>query len=213
MKDWRQGLAVWALLLACAWGLPGSTWKAAQAPPFPWAILLPTTAAFAILVVASLGMARAWGPRAARSRLLGLWEAVPDLLWGAGFLALRPAAWGHPGFGTWMVALLVSALPGEVRWLSQALPAEFPFPAAWGTAFRGRWRSPALVRLLPSWLAARLPVWITATLVLERLLNVRGLGSDWSGRVAARDHAGLAAWIAAFGLAWLVTETSRRQVA
>ena len=54
-------------------------------------------------------------------------------------------------------------------------------------------------------MAARLPLWITATLVLERILAVRGLGSDWMARVAAQDRMGLAAWILAYGLLWTLS--------
>jgi hypothetical protein len=138
-----------------------------------------------------------------------MWEAVPDLLWGVAFLALRPASWGPPGFWTWTAALLAAALPGEVRWLTQALPRERPFPAAWGGAATGPWRGGALRRLAPAWLAARLPVWLTATLVLERLLNVRGLGTDWAERIAVRDHAGLSLWVLALALLWLATAPRR----
>ena len=55
-------------------------------------------------------------------------------------------------------------------------------------------------------MAARLPLWLTATLVLERMLAVRGLGSDWMARVAAQDRPGLAAWILAFTLLWTLAQ-------
>ena len=61
-----------------------------------------------------------------------------------------------------------------------------------------------LARILPRWLAARAPVWLTATLVLERLLGVPALGSDWMARVVARDRPGLALWVGAFALLWAV---------
>jgi hypothetical protein len=41
--------------------------------------------------------------------------------------------------------------------------------------------------------------------VLERMLGVPGLGMDWMDRVAGRDRAGLAAWVAALALLWLVS--------
>ncbi len=213
MNRWLQGVLVWAAALACAWLLPGSLWKAAQPPPFPAAFLTPGALALGILILASLAAAGTWGPAASKSRALNLWEALPDLLWGAGLLALRPAAWGPPGYGAWLAALVAAALPGEIRWLTQALPAETPFPLAWGRGTLPVWRARGLARLVPAWLAARLPVWITATLVLERLLNVQGLGTDWMGRVAARDHAGLAAWVGFFALAWGTLEFHRRRSA
>jgi hypothetical protein len=51
-----------------------------------------------------------------------------------------------------------------------------------------------------------LPLWLTATLVLERILGVRGLGSDWMGRVAIQDRLGLALWILAYGLIWTLAQ-------
>lgn len=212
MSGRLQGLAVWAAALAAARWLPGLLWKPMPAPPFPTEALGPAGLALGLLVLGALALARAWGPDAARSTLLRLWEAVPDPLWGVAFLALRPASWGPPGAGTWIAALLVSALPGEVRWLAQALPAEQPFPAAWGRALRGPWRAGALRRLAPDWLAARLPLWLTATLVLERLLNVRGLGSDWAARIEVRDHAGLSLWILALAGLWLLASLRRGAV-
>ena len=53
------------------------------------------------------------------------------------------------------------------------------------------------------WLAARLPLWLTAGLVLERLLGVPGLGTDWMDRIARRDRAGLAAWMLVLAILWL----------
>ncbi len=205
--SWRraQGLGVWGCALAAAWLLPGRLWKPLPPPAFPVQALLPTAAAFLLLVLGALALVRIWGPTAARSGALRAWEAVPDLLWGVAFLALRPAAWGPPGEGAWTAALLLCVLPGEVRWLAQALPAEWPFPAAWGAQARAPWRGGALRRLAPAWLAARLPVWLTATLVLERLLNVRGLGSDWAERIALRDHQGLSLWILGLAALWLLT--------
>jgi hypothetical protein len=206
VRTWGQGAAVWALLLAAAFTLPGTLWRPAQPPPFPVHALVPAATALGIVALGALVLARSWGPAACHSRALALWEAVPDLFWGAALLALRPAAWGPPGAGAWLLALAAAMLAGEVRWLAQALPAERPFPAAWGTAAQARWRGRTLRTLAPAWLGARLPVWVTASLVLERLLNVPGLGSDWMARAAGRDHAGLAAWVAAFALAWAVLQ-------
>jgi hypothetical protein len=200
-----QGILVWAAALAAAWFLPGSLWRPLPPPPFPLRALAPAALALGLLALAALGLVRAWGPAAARSPMLRAWEAVPDLLWGVLFLALRPASWGPPGAWTWVLALLAAALPGEVRWLAQALPREHPFPAAWGPAAAVPWREGALRRLAGGWLAARLPVWLTATLVLERLLNVRGLGTDWAERLATRDHAGLSLWILALAALWTAT--------
>ncbi len=117
-------------------------------------------------------------------------------------LALWPAAWGPPGLGAWGAAFLLAALPGEIRWLVQALPTERAFPEAWGTGVlrRARWR--ALARLVPGWMAARLPVWLTGSLVLERIFGVGGPGSDWTARVALRDRPGLAAWVLLLALLW-----------
>ncbi|WP_306591461.1 hypothetical protein [Geothrix sp. 21YS21S-4] len=203
------GFAVWGLALALAWALPGALWKPAAPPPFPFPALIPAGwALFALALVAPLA---AWvgGPALASAAPLALLEAPPDLLWAGLLLALWPAVWGPPGTGGWLAAFLVSALPGEIRWLSQALPPESPFPAAWGPAAVRRVRFLALRRLWGRWLAARLPVWLTATLVLERLLGVPGLGTDWLARVTARDRAGLAAWVGALALLWLVSQTSQ----
>ncbi len=205
-----QGLAVWAAALAVARWLPGALWKPLPPPPFPWEALVPSGLAVGLLTLLALVLARAWGPAATRSTLLRLWEAVPDPLWGVAILALRPASWGPPGVGAWTAALLVATLPGEVRWLAQALPAEHPFPAAWGRALSAPWRSGALRRLAPDWLAARLPLWLTATLVLERLLNVRGLGSDWAARVEVRDRDGLSLWVLALAGLWLLASPRGR---
>lgn len=211
MRGRLQGSVVWAVALAAAWLLPGALWKPAAPPPFPWQALAPAAAAFASLAFGALVLTRAWGPAAARSAPLRIWESLPDLLWGVAFLALRPAAWGPPEAGTWLAALLAAGLPGEVRWLAQALPGERPFPAAWGSAARAPWRTGALRRLVPAWLAARLPVWLTSTLVLERILNVRGLGTDWAERVAVRDHRGLSLWVLALAALWFLTESLRER--
>jgi len=200
-----QGWLLWGLALAAAFGLPGSPWRVARAPDFPWEILPASAGLLGALVASSVGLAWALGPSAARSRPLAIWEAPPELLWGGLALALWPGAWGPPGKGAWALAFLLAALPTELRWLAQALPAERPFPAAWGRRALLRIRAHSLGTLLPTWVAARLPLWITATLVLERILGVRGLGSDWMARVAAQDRMGLAAWILAYGLLWTLS--------
>lgn len=199
------GLAIWGLALALAWNLPGSLWRPVPPPAFPSQALLP--AALASLALACAAPLAAWagGPDLAHRRTLALLEAPPDLLWAGLLLALWPAAWGPPGSAAWIAAFLAAALPGEVRWLAQALPPERPFPEAWGAAAVRRMRALALGRLWTRWLAARLPLWLTATLVLERLLGVPGLGMDWMARVAGRDRAGLAAWVAALALLWWIS--------
>ena len=205
MKHLLQGLAVWVLGLGLALSLPGSVWKHAAPPLFPWDALRPTILAIAAL--ATLAPLAAWigGPDLASRRPLALLEAPPDLVWAALLLALWPALWGPPGLGGWLLAFLLAALPGETRWLAQAMPGERPFPQAWGTAAVGRVRRIVLVRLWGRWMAARLPVWLTATLVLERVLGLPGLGTDWMTRVAVRDRAGLALWILALALLWALS--------
>lgn len=198
----RQGWAVWALAWALVAGLPGALWKPAPPPPFPWPALLPTALVGTLLVLGSLLGARLLGPRAGRTRSLTLLEAPPDLLWGGLVLALWPASAGPPGSAAWILAFLAAALPGEIRWLGQALPPEEPFPAAWGGPATRKSRTRALAALLPRWLGARLPLWITGGLVLERILGVQALGSDWSARMAARDRLGIGVWILFLALLW-----------
>ena len=200
------GLLVWAAGLALALALPGSVWKAGPAPAFPWAALLPAGLAVTTLALGAPVLAWAGGPGWSQRRSLALLEAPPDLVWAALTLALWPAAWGPPGLGGWLMALLAAALPGEVRWLTQALPGERPFPQAWGQRAVLRARRLVLVRLWGRWLAARLPVWLTATLVLERVLGVPGLGLDWLARVASRDRRGLALWVGVLALLWLLAQ-------
>ena len=211
MKRVAPGLAVWALGLALALGLPGSAWKQAAPPVFPWEALGPALLAIAALSV--LAPLAAWlgGPGLASRRSLALLEAPPDLLWAGLLLALWPAVWGPPGIGGWLVAFLVASLPGEARWLAQAMPGERPFPQAWGNAAVGRVRRLVLARLWGRWLAARLPVWLTATLVLERVLGLPGLGTDWMTRVAVRDRTGLTVWILALALLWAVSQAWERE--
>jgi hypothetical protein len=206
MKRTALGLAVWALGLALALGLPGTTWKQALPPVFPWGMLGPTLLALAALSLLAPLLAWAGGPELAQRRTLALLEAPPDLLWAGLLLALWPAAWGPPGLGGWLLAFLAAALPGEARWLAQALPGEWPFPQAWGAAAVRRVRWMALRRLWGRWLAARLPVWLTATLVLERVLGLPGLGTDWLTRVVVRDRTGLALWLLALALLWALSQ-------
>ncbi|MBS1767559.1 MAG: hypothetical protein JST05_09190 [Acidobacteria bacterium] len=205
------GLAVWAAALLGAWLLPGHLWHSEQPPDFPFPAILPTLGAFLLLIVLAPITVLFAGPRLARSRSLSALEAPPDFIWGLLLLTLWPASAGPPGWGAWMLALLLSALPGEARWLAASLPPEAPFPSAWGPRAARAWRLGALRRLVPRWIAARLPLWITASLILERILGLPGLGSDWSARVSIRDHAGLTIWIAGFALLWLLARPLERE--
>lgn len=200
------GWGVWALGLSLALGLPGSTWKAAAAPVFPWGAIAPSLLAITALALLAPLLAWAGGPPLARRRTLSLLEAPPDLLWAAILLAAWPAAWGPPGLGAWLVAFMVASLPGEARWLAQALPPECPFPQAWGRAAVLRVRRLVLTRLWGRWVAARLPIWLTATLVLERVLGIPGFGTDWMTRVAVRDRVGLTLWVGALALLWSLSQ-------
>ena len=87
------------------------------------------------------------------------------------------------------------------------MPDERPFPLAWGRSAVSRMRRFVLVRLWGRWVAARLPVWLTATLVLERVLGVPGLGTDWMTRVVVRDRAGLSLWVLALTLLWALSQS------
>jgi len=205
MRPMVQGAAIWLVALVLAWSLPGALWRPIPPPPFPTHALLPAGLAVSILALAAPLLAWLGGPRLASRRSLALLEAPPDLLWAGALLACWPASWGPPGQVGWLVAFLAAALPGEVRWLSAALPGEMPFPVAWGPEVVRRARRLALARLTTRWLAARLPIWLTASLVLERLLGVPGLGMDWMDRVVGRDRVGLAAWVAALALLWLLS--------
>ncbi|MBK9796837.1 MAG: hypothetical protein IPP58_10125 [Holophagaceae bacterium] len=213
MREFLQGLAVWGFGLALALGLPGSSWKEAAAPIFPWGALGPALLVVALLSVLAPLLAWLGGPGLADRRPLALLEAPPDLLWAALLLALWPSHWGPPGIPGWLLAFLLAALPGEVRWLAQAMPGERPFPQAWGRAATRRMRRLVLMHLWGRWLAARLPLWLTATLVLERVLGVPGLGTDWMTRVAVRDRAGLALWILALALLWALARFGDREPA
>ena len=213
MKRIAMGLGVWTVGLALALGLPGSTWKQALPPVFPWAVLGPTILALATLSLLAPCLAWRVGPDLAHRRSLALLEAPPDLLWAVLLLALWPPAWGPPGVVGWLLAFLAAALPGEARWLAQAMPDEWPFPLAWGKSAVSRARWLVLVRLWGRWIAARLPVWLTATLVLERVLGVPGLGTDWMTRVVVRDRAGLSLWVLALALLWALSQSWEREAA
>lgn len=210
MKDRRgfflQGWALWGVALVLAFALPGTPWRAAGPPAFPWSVLPLSALLLGALVALGAGLAWLLGPGAARSRFLALWEAPPDLLWGGLVLAFWPRTWGPPGVLAWAVAFLLAVLPSEVRWLSLALPGEHPLPMAWGARAVRRTRTLSLARLVPRWIAARLPLWITSTLVLERMLSLQGLGSDWMARVGARDRFGLAVWIAVYAALWTLAQ-------
>ncbi len=213
MRDRLQGLAVWAAGLALALALPGALWRSARPPAFPLHALLPAAAALGILATAAPLAVWLGGPALARRRALALAEAPPDLLWAALLLAAWPAGWGPPGLPGWLAAFLLAALPGEVRWLAQALPPESPFPEVWGRRAVLRARRLGLARLWGRWLAARAPLWLTAGLVVERVLGVPGLGTDWMDRIARRDRAGLAAWIGVLALLWLLALPLEREEA
>ena len=207
IRRWAPGLAVWAIGLALALQLPGATWKQPLPPLFPWEMLGPTALALGVLSVLAPLLAWLGGPGLAQRRALVLLEAPPDLLWAGLLLALWPAPWGPPGIVGWLLAFLAASLPGEARWLAQAMPGERPFPLAWGDVAVSRVRLTVLRRLWGRWLAARLPVWLTATLVLERILGLPGLGTDWMTRVVVRDRAGLALWIFALALLWILSQS------
>lgn len=205
------GWLVWILMLLFAWFLPGQVWRPASVPEFPLPALLQFALLLAGLTVLAPALAARGGRGLARSRLLSLLEAPPPLLWGILVVAAWPAGWGPPGTLAWLLAFLACALPTELRWLAQALPREHPFPQAWGVEVLRRSRRGALGTLVPHWLAVRLPVWIMATLVIERLLGVQGLGSDWVERVAARDRAGIACWVLALAGLWALSHRFERR--
>jgi len=208
-----MGWLVWGLGLALAFGLPGATWRASAPPVFPWHTVGPTLLAITSMALGAPLLAWIGGPPLTRQRPLALLEAPPDLLWAALVLALWPAAWGPPELSGWLVAFLAASLPGEVRWLAQAMPTEYPFPLAWGASAVKRVRRLVLMRLWGRWLAARLPIWLTATLVLERVLGVPGLGTDWMTRVSVRDRAGLTLWVLGLALLWTLSQVLDRDLA
>jgi hypothetical protein len=78
---------------------------------------------------------------------------------------------------------------------------------AWGKAAVSRVRWFVLARLWGRWIVARLPIWLTATLVLERILGMPGLGTDWMTRVVVRDRAGLSLWVLALALLWALSQS------
>ncbi|NWJ42151.1 MAG: hypothetical protein HXX12_14405 [Geothrix sp.] len=213
MARTAPGLAVWGLGLLLALGLPGSIWRQAAPPGFPMAAVGPALLAVGALALLAPLLAWRGGPGLASRRSLALLEAPPDLLWAGLLLALWPAAWGPPGLWGWLLAFLAASLPGEVRWLAQAMPSEHPFPEAWGRAAVNRVRGLVLLRLWGRWTAARLPVWLTATLVLERILGVPGLGTDWMTRIAVRDRAGLSCWVLALALLWALSQRLEKEMA
>lgn len=191
-------LALWGGAALLVLALPSRGLRTPEPPSFPAAALGTALAASLLLGLGALSAALWIGPRAARSRALSLVEAPPELFWGGLILLLWPAAWGPPGPLALGCAFLAALGPGELRWLASALPHESPFPQAWGEAAVARSRRLTLAHLAPRWLAARLPFWITATLLLEMLLGVPGLGMDWSARLARGDRAGLCLWLAGF---------------
>jgi len=200
-----KGLGVWALALLLGVLIPGTS-RGHALGPFPWLVTALTLGLCLALAATTLFLVERLGPVLAARPPLALWEAIPDLLWGALALVCWPAAWGPPGFPALALAFLLAALPGELRWLAQTLPRESPFPAAWGPRAIRISRRLALRSLLPRWLLARLPLWITATLILERMLGVRGPSSDWMMRLAFRDHWGVACWILGFALLWVLLQ-------
>lgn len=201
------GWGVWGALLALAWTLPGSVWKPVPAPGIPVQGALGFGLALACIAAGVPWLASLGGPALSRSRGLAALEALPTVAWGLLLLGLWPAAWGPPGWIGWLLAFLLASLPLELRWLAQALPAERPFPEAFGgVPARRLARRLALRALAPGWLAARLPVWLLGTLVLERILGVPGLGSDWVARIAVRDRTGIALWVAVLALLWAAAE-------
>ncbi len=202
---YRQGWAVWLLALLVAITLPGKVWHGGPMPGFPVDALVPAACLMISLTLAAPILAWRLGPTGATGGLLAMLEAPPDFLWGGLVLGIWPAAWGPPGLSAWSLAFLAAALPTEVRWLCGALPVETPFPAAYGIAAIRTARKSAVVHLLPQWTAARLPLWLTAALVLERIFGVQGLGNDWMNRIATRDRLGLAAWILTFALLWRIS--------
>ena len=143
--------------------------------------------------------------------MLAVLEAPPDFLWGGLLLASWPSAWGPPGLAAFGAAFLVAALPAEVRWLCAAMPLESPFPIAYGPAAIRSTRKTVILHLMPRWFMARVPMWLTATLVLERIFGVQGFGSDWMLRIANRDRLGIAAWMIAFAFLWRATRTWERR--
>lgn len=207
----RQGWIIWLIAFAAVMGLPGTVWHQASAPAFPWAVLLPMASLLVMLGLAAPALAALLGPDGARHRMLVLLEAPPDFLWGGLMLAAWPSTWGPPGLAAFSAAFLIAALPTEVRWLCAAMPAEMPFPLAYGTAVSRKSRRIVVLHLVPRWLTARVPLWLTAALILERIFGVQGLGGDWMQRISNRDRVGIAAWLLAFALLWRATRSWDRR--
>lgn len=193
------------MALGMAFLLPGTVWHQASPQGFPFGILPATAAILGVLCALAPGIALKLGPRGARTGWLAALESPPDFLWGGLLLAAWPGLWGPPGRVAFALAFLAASLPTEVRWLCAALPRESPFPEAYGAAAIATTRRRALLQLMPRWVAARLPLWLTAALVLERIFGIQGLGSDWMQRIGARDQMGLAAWVIGFALLWRLT--------
>jgi len=210
VKHW-QGWLIWMIAVAAAFGLPGAVWHQTPAPAFPWAALLPMLALLMLLALAAPALAGWLGPDGARFRMLALMEAPPDFLWGGLLLASWPSAWGPPGLAAFGAAFLVAALPSEVRWLCAAMPPESPFPTAYGPAAIRSTRRTVILHLMPRWLTARVPMWLTAALVLERIFGVQGFGGDWMQRISSRDGWGIAGWMMAFALLWRATRNWERR--
>ena len=204
------GWGVWLLMLLLAWTLPGRVWRPASLPAVPLAAMVQFLVLLAGLVMLTASLALLGGPRLARSRVVSVLETPPAMLWGILVIAAWPASWGPPGVPGWLLAFFCCAVPSELRWLAQALPTERPFPAAWGEAVRIHSRRRTLTTLLPRWIAIRLPVWILSTLILERMLGLQGLGSDWVARITARDRLGVAVWVVALAALWAVSRRWER---
>ena len=128
MKRTAMGLGVWAVGLALALGLPGSTWKQALPPVFPWACLGPTLLALAALSMLAPFLAWMGGPGLAHRRALALLEAPPDLLWAGLLLALWPAVWGPPGIGGWLLAFWRRPCPERPGGWPRPCPVSGPSP-------------------------------------------------------------------------------------
>lgn len=202
LRGLGEGWGAWLLLGWVAWTLPGTPWRAPEPGPFPWAMGLVWLGGLVLLLGLAFAVVAWVGPILVGVRFLAMAEALPSPLWAALLSAAWPVSWGPPGRLAWVLAFLLSGLPGELRWLAQALPSEFPLPAAYGRVYVGMVRRRALVHLLGPLLLARWPLWLMGTLALEYTLGVRGLGSDWAYRVLLRDRVGMALWLGALALVW-----------
>lgn len=209
LKPRFQGILAWGLVAGLAWGLPGTVWKPGLPPEWSWGVLGPVTGMMMALVLLSLALVQRGGARLMTFRGLALWEALPVMLWGCLLLALWPAGWGPPGWAALALAWIAALLPGEIRWLASVLPDDWPLPAAYGSRVVRLARRRTLWGLIPQWIGYRMPLWIGSLLVLEMILGLRGLGSDWMGRVALRDRVGMSLWLAAYALLWLLARTRK----